>query len=218
MSTPVWNRSETQEKVLTVVEDGVLMDLNHALAIEYQVKTAPETADPPLIGLAIGYGVTLRAQAGDTLGQADIVVPSAAVDSLPPGYYYEEVAVDWDDSRRTYPVPARRILVRGVVNRPASTPAPLPAPASAAQDVTHRSFVWTATVDGTVQIVAIPGDGMRDTSYVVSGFVLRDPAASDGAHPDAYFPAAGRGTSSFQVITGDPIRAGSTYDVTLRDA
>ena len=117
-TTPIWNRAETQTKILTVVEDNALANLGDAAAIEYQVKAAPDAADAPLISLAIGTGITLRTQAGATKGQADIVVPSAAVDALAPGIYYEEVCVVWDDGRRTYPIPARKILVRGVVNRP----------------------------------------------------------------------------------------------------
>jgi hypothetical protein len=222
-NTPTWNRSETKTKVLTVVEDGALGNLTLATDIEYQLKTAPEVADPPLISLSVGFGITLRTQAGETLGQADILIPSAAVDALAPGTYYEEVCVIWADGRRTYPIPARKVIVKGVVNRPPSAAAPLPAPAAAPQDGTIQSFVWTAGADGTLvsgrfqSTVAIP-QAMRDASYVVGGFNLRDPAAGDDAHPDARFPAAGRTTATFLVTTDAPIRAGSSYDVLLRDA
>lgn len=118
MSTPVWYRSETQRKVLTVVRDGELRNLNEASAIEYQIKSAPGAADPPLVAIAIGTGITLRAQTGATLGQADILVTSAQVDSLAPGTYYEEVAVAWTDGDRTYPVPPRKFILSAVVNRP----------------------------------------------------------------------------------------------------
>lgn len=120
MSTPIWYRSETQELVLTYVEDGALLNLSTATSIEFQVKAAPDTADPPLISLAIGSGITLRPQTGDTLGQADIVVTSAQVDALAPGTYYYEVAVVWPapNARRKYPVPPTKFILRGVVNRP----------------------------------------------------------------------------------------------------
>lgn len=90
-------------------------------------------------------------------------------------------------------------------------------PPAAAQDTTERSFTWTAVTTATTQTVTIPGGGMVDASYAVVAFVLRDPAPGDGAHPDALFPTAGRLAGSFTVVTDSPIRAGSVYDVVLRD-
>lgn len=90
-------------------------------------------------------------------------------------------------------------------------------PVAAAQDATERSFTWTAAVTATTQTVAIPGGGMVDASYAIASFALRDPAPGDGAHPDARFPTAGRLAGSFTVEVDAPIRAGSVYDVVLRD-
>lgn len=105
-----------------------------------------------------------------------------------------------------------------VANVPTAAPAaPVPG-AAATQDGTERSFPWTAPTTATTQTVAIPGTGMRDASYAIAGFHLRDAAPGDGVHPDAHFPVAGRTAVSFQVVTDSPIRAGSVYDVTLRDS
>lgn len=100
----------------------------------------------------------------------------------------------------------------------AGDPAPAAViPIAAAQDVTERSFTWTAVATATTQTVAIPGGGMVDASYAIASFALRDPAPGDGAHPDARFPTAGRLAGSFTVEVDAPIRAGSVYDVVLRD-
>lgn len=100
----------------------------------------------------------------------------------------------------------------------AGDPAPAPTvPAAAAQDPTERSFTWTATATATTQTVTIPGGGMVDASYAIASFALRDPAPGDGAHPDARFPTVGRLAGSFTVEVDAPIRAGSVYDVVLRD-
>ena len=80
------------------------------------------------------------------------------------------------------------------------------------------SFPWTATVTTTTQTVSIPGLGMRDATYVIAGFHLRNAAPGDGPHPDATFPIAGRTTTTFTVVTDAPIRAGAVYDVALRDS
>lgn len=119
MSTPVWYRGETREMVFSYVEDGYATSLTTATAVEYQVKAAPGDADPPLISLGLGSGVTLRTQSGATLGQVDIVVPSADTDALAPGVYYEEVVVVFPGTppRRKVPV-QRKIIMSGVVNRP----------------------------------------------------------------------------------------------------
>lgn len=217
MTTETWYRGETIDKVLTVATDGELRDLSVATGIELQVKSAPDADDPPLISLAIGYGITLRAQSGATLGQADVTISSAQVDALAPGVYYYDVAVDFPGPERKYVVKPTKVIVKGVVNRPSATPPPA-APSAAPQDQTERSFTWTAPATLTTHTIVIPGLGMRDASYAVAGFHLRDPAAGDGAHPDARFPAAGRTATQFQVTTDAPIRAGSVYDIVLRDA
>lgn len=81
----------------------------------------------------------------------------------------------------------------------------------------ERSFSWTALVTSANQTVTIPDSGMRDITYTIAGFTLRDPAPGDGAHPDARFPTVGRTATTFTVVTDSPIREGSVYDVTLRD-
>jgi hypothetical protein len=86
-----------------------------------------------------------------------------------------------------------------------------------AQSTRERSFSWTALVTSVTQTITIPDTGMRDNTYVVAGFVLRDPAPGDGAHPDIRFPTAGRTTTTFTAETDTPIREGSVYDVMLRD-
>ena len=106
---------------------------------------------------------------------------------------------------------------------PGAIDAVAPAPAAvldqpAGQNGAERSFPWTATVTGTTQAVTIPGSGMRDLSFVVAAFNLRDAAPGDGAHPDARFPGAGRTLTTFTVVTDAPIRAGSSFDVVLRDS
>lgn len=114
-------------------------------------------------------------------------------------------------------IPTSALYISGAAAAPGAT-APAPTvPASAPQDNTERSFSWTATVTTTTQTVNIPGGGMVDVSFALVSFALRDPAPGDGAHPDARFPTAGRTTTSFTVVTDSPIRAGSVYDVVLRD-
>jgi hypothetical protein len=121
-STPqIWLRGETRELVLTVFgADNELRDLGAALAIEYQVKAAPGAPDPALISLAIGSGITLRAQSGATLGQADIAVSSAATDALTPGTYYEEAVLVLPGTPpvRKYILGPRKLFLDDVVNRP----------------------------------------------------------------------------------------------------
>lgn len=120
-SPKIWKRGETQELVLTVFgADGLARDLTTALAIEYQVKTAPGAPDPAPIALELGTGITLRPQTGMTLGQADVVVSSALTDALAPGTYYEEavLVLPGTPPLRKYVLGPRKLFVLDVVNRP----------------------------------------------------------------------------------------------------
>lgn len=90
-------------------------------------------------------------------------------------------------------------------------------------DTSIKNFSWTAPSDGVLgadgyaSTVALPGSAMPDATYVVAGFELREAAPGDGVHPDARFPTSGRLSNSFTVVTDAPIRAGSVYDVLIRD-
>ncbi len=121
-ATPVWKRGETREMTLTVFDaGGAARDISSATAIEYQVKTAPGAADPPLIGLSLGSGVTIRSpQTGQNEGRADVVVSSALTDLLAPGTYYEEAVLVLPGTPpiRKYVLGPRKIIVAEVVNRP----------------------------------------------------------------------------------------------------
>jgi hypothetical protein len=118
--TQTWYRGESRELVLTISVDGEAVDLSSALAIEYQLKEAPGAADPPLIALALGTGISLRPQSGATLGQADVAIPYTATDVLTARTYYEEVAAMFPGTPpiRRYVVPPRKVFVLDVVNRP----------------------------------------------------------------------------------------------------
>jgi len=217
--THVWYRGETRAFVLTVSVGGEAQDLTAAVDIELQLKAAPGDADPPLASMSVGSGITLRPQSGATLGQADIVLPYNWLtgDATPAGLYYYDVVAIFPGPIRRYVVKPTKVIVRAVVNGIEAS-APVPIGQAAAQDHTERSFIFTATVTGTTQTVTIPGSGMYDATYSVAAFSLRDPAPGDGAHPDARFPVASRTTTSFTVVTDTDIRAGSTFDVYLRDA
>jgi len=120
MISPVWYRGETVNYVLTVTTDGVAEDLTAATGIEMQLKATPGAADPALASLSIGSGITLRAQSGTTLGQADIVIPSNWLTGAgtPAGTYYFDIVVIFPSSVRRYVVKPTRVIVRDVVNQP----------------------------------------------------------------------------------------------------
>jgi hypothetical protein len=120
MITPIWYRGETREYVITVTSDGEEQDLTAATAIEMQLKATPGAADPPLASLSLGSGITLRAQSGTTLGQADIVIPYNWLTGAgtPAGTYYFDVAVIFPGPIRRYVIKPTKVIVRDVVNQP----------------------------------------------------------------------------------------------------
>jgi hypothetical protein len=72
--------------------------------IRAKIKRVSSDADPPLIDLTVGDGVTILTQSGDTLGQAtlDIAAPDAV--GLDDGNYV--IAVYVTPSGETVPQPA----------------------------------------------------------------------------------------------------------------
>ena len=111
-------KGEYKLLVLTVTDDEQdPVDLTAATALEFQVKTAVGAADPPLIGKAIGTGVTLRPQAGITLGQAEIEIQTSDTSALAPGTYYYDVVLVLA-GKRYFVVPPSEFIIKGVINLP----------------------------------------------------------------------------------------------------
>lgn len=113
-TTETWYRGATIKKLLTVVTDGEPRDLTTA-TVELQVKADLGAADPPLIALAIGEGITLRDQTTDP-GLADIVISSEQTDGLTPGTYWFDVVAVFG-SERYYVVEPTKVILAPVVNR-----------------------------------------------------------------------------------------------------
>jgi uncharacterized protein YfaS (alpha-2-macroglobulin family) len=86
----VW-RGDTLDLVLSVTDDADEPVNLTGATIVLTVKPNPGDADATF-QLAVGTGITLRAQAGDTLGQADIAITSAHSNKAP-GLYYLDVVV-----------------------------------------------------------------------------------------------------------------------------
>lgn len=102
---------------LTVTDDDdARVDLTGA-TIELQIKTAINGADPATVSKAIGSGITLLAQAGDTLGQADIAISGADTNQTP-GLFYLDVVVTPLAGDRQHVIAPMAITIGGVVNLP----------------------------------------------------------------------------------------------------
>lgn len=120
MGTDHWNRYETIELDFTVTVDGERVDLTEATDLELQVKAAPGGADPPLVALTLGDGITLEVQSGATLGDGHAVIPSDAWDEVAGGTYYWELVGVFPGTPpiRRYLQPVRKVILSEVVNPP----------------------------------------------------------------------------------------------------
>lgn len=114
--------------VLKVInqDTGAGEDLTAYQAIEFQVKAADGNADPPLLSKALTGGITLRAQSGDTLGQAEIAILTADTTTNPnwpdaPGnvgsFRYDVVGIQTGGDRDVI-IPPSDWVVKQVVNLP----------------------------------------------------------------------------------------------------
>jgi hypothetical protein len=110
-------KGESFSRVVTVVDydnDGELQDLTGA-TIELQVKALAGAADPAIISLSVGSGITILTQSGDTLGQFRFDLSSAATAAKTPGKYRYDVAVVIGGVRH-YAVPPSDFRLVAVVN------------------------------------------------------------------------------------------------------
>lgn len=114
-------RYESRTLTLTVVDPdtGFAVDIStgpwQVLELEFEIKTEIDGADPALVSKAIGTGITLLAQSGDTLGQAEIAIAPADV-AMAAGTYYGDVWATFSGGRRSLVVLPFEITVLGVVN------------------------------------------------------------------------------------------------------
>lgn len=91
-------RGDDLDLVLTVTDDEDAREDITGAAITVTVTQTPGGA--ALFTKTVGSGVTLRAQAGDTLGQADIAISSANL-TAPAGLYWIEVVIVLGGKRQT---------------------------------------------------------------------------------------------------------------------
>lgn len=116
-----WIRGEDVEMVLTVTDDtGALEDLTTAIDIELRVKDSPDDADPPLLALSLGSGITVRSpQTGSNLGLADVVATAAQTFALVAGLkHYDVFVVRASGKRKCAISPQSRLQIGAVVNFP----------------------------------------------------------------------------------------------------
>ena len=102
---------------VTKADDSGRQDLTGA-TMEFQVKTAPGVADPALISKSVGAGITLLAQAGATLGQADLALASADTSgaTTPAGKYSYDLVATIGGKRRVI-IPPSDFTLKDVVNQ-----------------------------------------------------------------------------------------------------
>lgn len=107
-------RGDTATYRLTVTDDDDARINLTGATIELQVKTALGGADPAAIAKTVGGGITLLAQADDTLGQADVAI-SSADSGITPGLYWLDVVVVLAGSRQHVIAP-REYTIADAVN------------------------------------------------------------------------------------------------------
>lgn len=100
---------ETIEQTLTIFDEatGARTDLTSVVSIVFKVRITEGGADPALITLGIGSGITLEPQSGDTLGQATIRFTAPAA-----GTYWYHAEVTMPGPKLFIAVPPTKFIVR----------------------------------------------------------------------------------------------------------
>lgn len=109
-------RGETTSFHLEAAANGAARNLD-GLTLECQIKLTAGAADPALVSLTVGSGITLDTQSGDTLGHLTVTFSATQTDSLTAGIAYLDVWAISGLSRKCIIKP-RRVIVRDVVNPP----------------------------------------------------------------------------------------------------
>lgn len=104
----------TWKKTLTVTDQtGARVDLTGA-AIAVRAKKHTSDPNPPVFDLEVGSGVTLRAQSGGTLGQADVQLDGTASAAIPADNYVINVVVTPSGQLPQVVVPPTKLPIRDV--------------------------------------------------------------------------------------------------------
>lgn len=115
MSSPTIYKGQTWKRRLTVTnqKDGTPYDLTGAsISFRGKHRTSDDTA---LVDLAIGTGIALLTQSGDTLGQADITIDggiSSAFDDSVDSLVCAAIVVLLTDTEPKIVLPPFRVPVR----------------------------------------------------------------------------------------------------------
>jgi hypothetical protein len=109
-------KGEDKSYLLTVVdENGDRVDIT-AFSIEFEVKPAAGDADPATIAKSVGLGITILAQSGGTLGQAQIDINPSDTNGIAALLYKYDVVVIDTTAERHVVIPPSTFEVREVVN------------------------------------------------------------------------------------------------------
>lgn len=115
------NESRTLTVTVTNPDDGFPVALDagewELSALEFQVKSDVEAADPPLLSKSLGSGITLLDQSGDTIGQAEIEIEPGDTTGMTPGAFKYDVAATFTNGRRIYVIKPDWFTLNGVVNQ-----------------------------------------------------------------------------------------------------
>jgi len=115
-----WLRGQVEELVLTVMdEENNLVDLTDPsiTALEFRVKKSAGDADPPVLSLSLGDGITPRDQTGVNRGLADITATADQTFALGAGLWHYDVLLIFG-TKRKFVVDPSLLHVKDVVNFP----------------------------------------------------------------------------------------------------
>lgn len=104
-------KNRTWTRRITFYRAGVPVDIT-GWTIELTIKQRTNDPDPPKAERTVGSGITLLAQSGDTLGQADARFNVGDV-TCDAGSYIVDVAADPNDGTGKHEaIPPQRISIR----------------------------------------------------------------------------------------------------------
>lgn len=115
-------KGESRTLTITVVDPDTGFPVNLSAGdwqideLEFQIKSDVEQTDPALVSKALGTGITLLTQSGDTLGQAKVELEPDDTKTRTPGVYKFDVVGLFANGKRLYVIKPTDVRLYGVVN------------------------------------------------------------------------------------------------------